>query len=178
MHADNYLWRKFVAVSWLQRHSWWSWRSKSLLLMQRYSLWCQDVAFDANVIKCIDDCLWCQKNCIWFQTIKCIDDCLNFSLTEDLCEDSFINSIEKKTKKKIKFVFKLFKLTLYCVNQRFNYENCFFLFIRFDFSKNSEILVFINWKSIQHRFYHNFWSIRDIFFTAAIHIILIIYWKV
>ena len=58
MHADGCLLRKFIAVE-MQRHSRWSWRSESSLLMQRHSLWCRGVALDVNVIECSDDC-WCQ----------------------------------------------------------------------------------------------------------------------
>ena len=54
------------------------------------------------------------------------DGCLNFSLTEDLCKNSFINPTEKKTKEKMKFIFRSFRPTLYDVDQRFDYEDCFF----------------------------------------------------
>ena len=53
-----------------------------------------------------------------------------------------------------------------------------FSFIRFDFSRSSEVHVFVDWKSIRNRFHRSFWNIREIFFTVAIRIVLIIYWKV
>ena len=54
----------------------------------------------------------------------------------------------------------------------------FFSPIRFDFLKNPEVHVFVDWKSFWSRFHRSFWKIREIFFTAAIRIVLTIYRKI
>ena len=65
----------------------------------------------------------------------------------------------KKTKKKMKFVCKSFRLMMYCVDQRFDYENCFFYSYVLIFQK---VLKF-TFSSIKNRFEIVFISIFEKF---------------
>ena len=93
--------------------------------------------------------------------------CLNVSLTEDSCEDSIINSIEKRTKKKMKFVFRSFRSTLYGVDQRFDYENCFFFHFTFRFFKKLRSSRFRRLKIILKSFFSQFLKRSWYFFHSC-----------
>ena len=91
--------------------------------------------------------VWCQKNCIRFRTIKCTDD-----LFERFVDWKFMRKLDhkfdqKKNEKKNEIRFQIIQIN---VVRRWStfwlWKLFFFSFIRFNFSKNYEILVFVDWK--------------------------------